>query len=187
MILTQDKTNVTAPNSEYPFGQIRDRDGVIPGTPGSLEVYGDHHQFFEKLIRESTIIPNGLLDSEYNGYQLWAAFEEHVKNLRNYTRYYIVVSQSGTSAPTINQQLEADFGAPTLVNRTATGRYNFFFTGSPIDLTGKTVIMCNANWDGWAEIDTPANNEFRLFTKNSAGTNTDSLLSSTFIQIKVYD
>lgn len=187
MKLLQDKTNVVSPNSEYPNGQIRDRVGTTPGTPGNVEVYGDMHQFFDKLIRESTITPNGLLDSEYNGYQLWEAFTEHVKNIRNHTRYFVTLSQSGTSAPTVDFQHVADFGAATSIVRSSTGRYDFFFAGTPIDLTGKTVGLGVPNWNGWFEVSTPANNQLRITTKNSSGVQTDGLLASTYIEIKVYE
>ena len=187
MILVQDKNNVVANNSEYPFGQIRDRNGIVAGTPGSVETYGDFHQFFENLIRESDVIPNGLLDSEYNGYQLWEAFDEHVKNLRNYTRYYVRISQTGTSAPTVDNEVEADFGSPTVITYVNVGRYDFTFAGTPIDQTGKTFFNYTSNFDGYMTLAVTSNNSFRLTTFDSTASFSNGLLSGTEMYVEVYD
>ena len=78
MKLLKDKPNVDAPNGDFPFGSIRDRDGIITGTPGNKEVYSDIHQFIEKMVNESNVVPNGQLDSEYTGWQVFEAFLYHV-------------------------------------------------------------------------------------------------------------
>lgn len=78
MIPLKDKTNVSPPDGDFPFGSIRDRDGSTPGTPGNKEVYNDMHQFIEKMVNESDVVPNGLLDSDYNGWQVWEAFFYHI-------------------------------------------------------------------------------------------------------------
>lgn len=67
------KPNVEPADSDYPYGYIRDRDGATPGTPVNEEVYGDIHQFFEKLMAESGVVANDLPDNDYNGFQLFEA------------------------------------------------------------------------------------------------------------------
>lgn len=75
MIKLQDKLNTTAPNVQNPYGQIQDDDGTGNGTPVTKDVYQDHHIFFEKLMAEAGITPNGLLDNAYDGFQLFQAFQ----------------------------------------------------------------------------------------------------------------
>lgn len=67
------KPNVDAPDSDYPFGRIRDNSGIGDGTPVDEEVYGDFHQFFAKLMDVSLIPYNNLPDNEYSGFQYFEA------------------------------------------------------------------------------------------------------------------
>lgn len=73
MILLKDKTNVTAPNVNYPYGDIKDNTGIGDGTPVNRRVYADFHQFFSKLFNNSGLVANGLPDNEENGFQLFEA------------------------------------------------------------------------------------------------------------------
>lgn len=73
MIRLQDKTNVDAPTVAYPFGKIRDDVPGTPGTPVDEQLYGDAHQFLEKLFEESGHTANDLPDNETNGFQLYEA------------------------------------------------------------------------------------------------------------------
>lgn len=65
------KQNVDAPNSaNFEFGRIKDRiDGVQEGTPLNEPVYGDFHQFFEKILSDAGITANGQPENKVNGYQ----------------------------------------------------------------------------------------------------------------------
>lgn len=73
MIPLSSKENATAPNAQFPYGQIKDDDGTGNGVPVNREVYQDLHTFFEKIMDVSNITPNGILDDAYNGYQLYLA------------------------------------------------------------------------------------------------------------------
>lgn len=192
MIKLQSKTNVGAPDSEYPYGQILDQSLTQDGTPVDVNTYQDMHQFFEKLIRESTLTPNDLPDNEYNGWQLWAAFEEHVKNIRLYTRWYARLTQSGTGNPTYVEDT-TDIGSPTSAIRTSTGRYDFFFADSPF-LSGNLEVFLGGNEFGSGGIALPvwglvgSNNQLRLYTIDpTTGSATDGLLNNTAINVKVYE
>lgn len=69
----QNKTNVTAPNAQFPYGAVKDNTGTNNGTPVNVDTYGDMHQFFEKLFAESGLTANGLPDDATNGFQLYQA------------------------------------------------------------------------------------------------------------------
>lgn len=74
------KPNVLPVSTTYPFGDIRDRIGTTPGTPGSRLVYADFHQFFAKLMDEAGVTPNDLPDNNVNGYQLISALKGYISN-----------------------------------------------------------------------------------------------------------
>lgn len=67
------KTNVVAPGGAYPYGRIKDDSGLNDGTPVNELLYGDQHQFFERLLEMSQITPNGLVENDTNGFQLYEA------------------------------------------------------------------------------------------------------------------
>lgn len=75
MIALKNKPNVQAPDSDYPYGDIKDDTGANDGTPVDRQVYGDFHQFFEKLMHEAKLTANGLPDNDYNGFQLFDALK----------------------------------------------------------------------------------------------------------------
>ena len=64
------KTNVVTPDADFEFGRIQDENGSGNGTPVIELLYGDMHQFFEKLITDGGITANGLPEGTTNGYQL---------------------------------------------------------------------------------------------------------------------
>lgn len=64
------KTNVQAPDSDYTFGRIKDDPGDNTGTPVNELLYGDMHQFFEKLMLDAGLAANGLPEQAYTGFQL---------------------------------------------------------------------------------------------------------------------
>lgn len=75
----QNKTNVQAPDSDYPYGAIKNNTGSNNGTPVNLDTYGDFHQFFEKVFAESGLVANGLPDNATNGFQLYDAMIKAIK------------------------------------------------------------------------------------------------------------
>lgn len=70
------KTNVTAPDADYPYGRLKDNDGTGNGTPVNEQVYGDIHQFFEKLMAEAGLAANNLPENVTNGFQLITALKK---------------------------------------------------------------------------------------------------------------
>jgi len=80
MIPLVDKPNVVTPDSDYPYGRTKDDDGSNNGTPLNTLTHGDLHQFFEKLMDEADVTPNGLPDNAYSGFQLFEALDIMVDN-----------------------------------------------------------------------------------------------------------
>lgn len=64
-----DSTNVPVSDA-YPSGRIKDNTGSGDGTPVDEKVYGDIHQAIWAMVRRWGIIPNGLPDNIFNGYQI---------------------------------------------------------------------------------------------------------------------
>lgn len=72
----EDLTNVNAPDSDYPYGRVKDRVGSSNnGTPVNEALLGDMTQFFAKMMDEADVTPNGLPDNEYSGFQLYEALQ----------------------------------------------------------------------------------------------------------------
>ncbi len=69
----QNTDNVDAPDSDYPFGKVRDNDGSGNGTPANTKTLGDFHQFFAKILDAAGIVANGLPDNDYSGFQYFEA------------------------------------------------------------------------------------------------------------------
>jgi len=79
MILLANKQNVTAPAGDFPFGNVNDNTGSNNGTPVNRAVMSDYFQFFEKMFDSSTVVANGLLDDDNNGFQLFDALISNVR------------------------------------------------------------------------------------------------------------
>lgn len=76
-----DKTNTDAPDGTYPYGKIRDNTGANDGTPVDVEVYGDFHQFFARLMAIAGLVANGIPDNLTNGFQLFEALGAYITDL----------------------------------------------------------------------------------------------------------
>lgn len=67
--ITDYNGQITAPDSDYPDGRIKDSTGFNDGTFYDETAYGDIQQFFMKLMRLAGITHNGNPDNETNGFQ----------------------------------------------------------------------------------------------------------------------
>jgi hypothetical protein len=72
-IQLKDKVNVTAPAGAYPFGDVKDDSGANDGTPYDRATNSDYFQFFAKMLFESGITPNDLIENDTNGFQYFEA------------------------------------------------------------------------------------------------------------------
>src|SRR5688572_8737357 len=104
------KTNVTAAGGGYPYGRIKDNPGNNTGTPVNEEVYGDMHQFFEKLMDEAGISPNNLPENLIEGFQLYQAFEKAARKSNRYdSRQFIIDGGGATITTGIHGDIEIPF------------------------------------------------------------------------------
>ncbi len=71
----EDKVNVEAPSTAFPYGNIKDNSGANDGTPVDKAVYADMHQFFERLMDVAGVTHNDLPESETNTFQYITALQ----------------------------------------------------------------------------------------------------------------
>ena len=98
MIKLQSKPNTNAPSPAFPYGDLRDNPGDNTGTPVNRELLSDIIQTVEKIVDESGITPNGLLDNASNGWQLFDAMR---KVFYPYKEYVGNFSADGTTLTTL--------------------------------------------------------------------------------------
>lgn len=67
--------------STYPRGYVVDAQGSEAGSTVGEPMVGDMLQFFAKLMADATITPNSNPDNETNGYQIFQAFINYVRNV----------------------------------------------------------------------------------------------------------
>lgn len=79
MIPLKDKPNAIAPDSDFQFGRPKDNTGSNNGTPVNAAVFNDIFQFVEKLVNSSNVIPNGQLENTTNGYQIFDALRDVIR------------------------------------------------------------------------------------------------------------
>lgn len=101
-IKLQDKPNTIAPNTDYPYGAIKDNTGSNDGTPVNKLVYDDLHQFFAKIMDAAGIAYNGLPDNFTNGFQYFMAL---IKLIRTSLSYEDI-----SSSVTVNTAVFTEFG-----------------------------------------------------------------------------
>jgi hypothetical protein len=67
----------------YPRGYVVDAAGAEPGSTVGEAMVGDILQFFSKLQADTLplVTPNGQPDNEANGYQLFQAFVNYIRNV----------------------------------------------------------------------------------------------------------
>lgn len=78
------KPNVEPPDSDFPYARLKDDSGSDDGTPVDEEVYGDMHQFFEKLMAEADVTHNELPDNAYSGFQLFEALHKLLGGIKRH-------------------------------------------------------------------------------------------------------
>jgi hypothetical protein len=83
----RNKENAVAPDDDFPYGRLKDDTGSGNGVPVNENVYGDFHQFFERLMDVGEKTFNEQPDSDYNGFQF---FEALFNNILGGTRKKII-------------------------------------------------------------------------------------------------
>lgn len=186
-----DKPNVEASSVDYPFGSIQDVTGLTPGTPVSRLVYGDFHQFFEKLMDLSGITHNDLPDNETNGYQLVRAFAR-LANGNSLSNYYSV-SQSSTSDPVVTEITQTNLlgFSGVSASRITTGTYRIDTTPAldVIDGLPNAIILNSSSGQATSAAATTiecymVDGYIGILTK-VGGTLTDGVLNNYVFEIKL--
>jgi hypothetical protein len=136
----ENKANVEDPDSDYPYGRIRDKTPLIGGTPLNEQVYGDMHQFFAKMFAESGLVYNELPDNDYAGFQFFEALIKII-NLNSSAG----VIETGSGAHVIKKKV-IETGA---WNMDSTGQIDIPHGLTPSKILRITVMIRsdNGDWD----------------------------------------
>lgn len=171
--------NIETPDSDYPDGQIKDRAGIVAGTPVNKLCHADYHQFFAKILREAGITPNGIFDNEYSGLQYFEGLLQVIKNTPAYVMDY---NSLGNSLSLIgNGNLFVKF--PVLVHDTmdwyniTTGAFNPQLEGFyqitvqlnviPVAITNNTTFDVHLQKNSSGSVQLASNDT--LFVSDGAG------------------
>ena len=76
MIHIKDQTNAIPVDGVNLYGDIKDDSGVFDGVPLNRALLSQNIQFFERMFSASSLVANGLLENNTNGYQLFEALED---------------------------------------------------------------------------------------------------------------
>lgn len=182
MILLENKENSTAPSVVYPFGKSTDNTGSNNGTPLNSATLEDYHQFFAKMFNYSGLTSNGLPDNFTNGFQLFEAFQ---RSSRPYKVYSALITQVGTSDPTITV-LENTIGN-IIWTRNNVGQYLGTLTSSFI--SNKTFVHLESLDSGNPTTISVFSTSVVLISSYSdyVYTSADGILSKNPIEIRVYN
>lgn len=181
-----DLNNVDGPDYDYPYGRVRDvsAPGAGDGTPVNEKMMGDFLQFINKMMDGADITPNGLPDNDYSGFQIYQAFR---KLARPYKVYTVLMSQTGTNAPTTTILGQNDIGN-IVWTRFAMGLYRGTLAGA-FDAS-KTFVFggngINSTVIGESSIRRLDDNTIEVATED-AGTPVDGFLDNSPFEIRVYE
>lgn len=134
-----DFTNHDAPDTDYPYGKIRDNNGTNNGTPVNEATYGDIHQLMARVMHYSRQTSNGLPDNDYNGFQLFDAF---TKMFNKYSKLYLY---NPTGSPLSLAGENYHNSQIQVIGSTSGGM--ILFPDQDSILEGATVVVTNYNSD----------------------------------------
>lgn len=107
-----------------------------------------------------------------------------------YKSYVAIISQTGTSAPTVDTLLENTIGAAVTFGYSAVGEYTINTTGNSFT-TNKTSISVTPGRKTTSNVflgTTIANTQIiNLYSQNTAGSPTNGLISQVLVEIRVYN
>lgn len=176
------KQNVNHPDSDFIYGRIRNNPGNGTGTPFNEELYGDIHQFFERMFAKSGLTANGVADSEYTGFQLFEAYKQAY-----FKTYSATISQGAGAAP-VATVIENTLG--TIVwSRSSAGLYVGTLTGA--FTSGKVELLCQGvvqggTVAGFYTLNNINANTINLISYDTSFNQADSILNNSHVKILVY-
>lgn len=161
-------TNIDNSNPAYLNGRIVDDNGSGNGTPVNEFLYGDKHQFFEKLMALAGISPNGQPENEINGYQLIDAL--HAFANKNNLSHNVLKSGSNL---TLSLKLD-----PLKINEIIIGIAQFNYTNeNKIIGSDASATLYNLNVKG-----SFLNGDYLLIRKTSTGFEVESLATYSVLK-----
>lgn len=179
------KANTIPPNSDYPYGDIRDRVGTTPGTQVNRINHADFHQFFEKMFAESGLTANNLPDNETNGFQLYQAlFKVAIRK----SQLVVRLTQTGTSNPVVTL-LYNDFGITSITcTRLFAGSYRLQIPGGFDSIPGIMLIPNTgvATMTVSSTISPVLANGYVYINTNDGTTDVDGILTDYTVVLEVY-
>lgn len=181
----QNFPNITHADGDFPNGRVKDNPGDNTGTPVNEYTLGDIWQFFAKLMREASLTPNGLPESEYSGQQYYQALRIASQRYRSYVA---VITQTSTSAPVTSAIIDNTLGGTIAWSRNSAGDYTGTLGGA--FLAGKTVLIAPGFSDvstmGFISFVNSNINQVSLRTYNTSFVAADGVLNTTTIEVRVY-
>jgi len=194
MIPLSIKDNVDPADSDNPYGIPRDRSGAIAGTRGNKKNFMDVLTLLDKIMAEADVVdpgnhdPNGLVDNDYNGWQVYEALLAVIKNTHSYDRYYVKLSQASTSAPTVDNQAENDFGVSGTLSYQGVGEYRITFPAGTFPDSTKVYIWTGTLQTFGASISVSISGDtlVRIRTADASDASANDLLNLTDIFIHRY-
>jgi hypothetical protein len=175
-------TNVTAPSVDFPYGDLKNNTGTNNGTPVNRALISDVIQFGQKLADEAGVVINDIEDNNDDGWQLYEAFRKLTKPYKVLTG---LLTQSGTSAPTVTILGLNEIGTPVMAY-SGVGQYTLTITSAFV--VGKTTWSIATGVNGGLEsfLRNTDVNSF-VIDSRSGGSPTNGILSNTPFEIRVYD
>lgn len=135
-----DKPNTEGVSANYPYGNIKDNDGSLNGTPVNKLVYADLHQFFERLMALAGVTHNGLPENNTNGFQLIGALDAFARSLT------ASLSANGTVTRASLSEVDTQTDIAKVVTpKTLSDTYGVIHNSGTERLTKKIVSI--GDWD----------------------------------------
>lgn len=154
---------------------------IIAISKGAIQQYSNGRNAAQ-MRAELDLYTTGEVDAAID-----ADIAAQVAALIPYTRWEIVLSQTGTGAPTETIENYSDLTVSSY-NRNGVGDYEVFFSGTPINLTaGKLVAFISPGvTPGYVNVVAAATNQIQIITTDMSGTPSDDILDQTGIYMRVY-
>jgi hypothetical protein len=172
----QNFPNVTAPDSDYLDGNVKDAPN---GTPVNTLTMSDAWQFFAKLMRVAGLTFNNLPDNESNGYQLYDALTTAA---RPYDSYVAALTQSGTGAPTA-VVMENSLGGTLVLARSIGGTYSATLVGA-FDAAKTVGFISVQTIQRYGKITRFSDDAVLILIEDETGTLDDDW--SAYVEIRAY-
>lgn len=171
------KPNTNPADADYPNGDVKDNPS---GTPVNRLVYGDFHQFFEKLMLDSGLVANNQRDNVSNGYQY---IEALYKAGKPYNLYSATLSQTGTNDPVEESVMQNELSGGLTLSRSGVGSYAASLVGE-FDVDKTLVFVQTSTLNRVVKFSRFDDDSFIITNTDLSGASIDGFFC--YVQIFVY-